>query len=468
MLPRAAFVLVAAALLVAATACAGGKTDKAGGPAAKKPVTLTLAKHDVNYAFAAFVAATNRLSGGSIQIEVLPDWRDGEVDYERGTVTDVREAKVQLGVVGVRVWDTLGVSSFRALVAPFLIDSLALQRRVLESAAAAEMLEGVEQAGVVGLAVLPGALRRPLGFSRTLVGPKGYEGATIGIRPGELARETIRALKARPETYLPGGVSELDGAELDLATIAQNGYDELAPALTANVVLWPRVETIVMNLEAFEALTQDQQDILRRAGQAAIAQDLNRIESDEKAALAAVCERGKLSFATASASDLELLRAAVRPVYAELERDQQTKEWIGDISELRQEGTPAVDTLRCPKAETDGNADASKLEGRWTASWTRDELIAAGVTPGLAEALQGRHVLELSDGRFRSRTDGARGTFRVAGDVLSLVFERGVGVTPGEVYQFRWSVYLDSLSFAHVPGRKPLRAMLIKPWQRDR
>ena len=179
---RAASALVAVALIAAATACSGG--DKAGGPSAQEPVTLTLAKHDVSWAFAAFVAATSRLSGGSIRIEVLPDWRGGEIDYERGTVADVRAAKVQIGVVGVRVWDTMGVTSFRALVAPFLIDNLELQRRVLESPVAAEMLVGVEQAGVVGLAVLPGALRRPLGFSRPLVRPSDYTGATVGVAPG--------------------------------------------------------------------------------------------------------------------------------------------------------------------------------------------------------------------------------------------------------------------------------------------
>ena len=218
---RAATALVAVALVAAATACGGSEADKAG-VSAKEPVTLTLAKHDVNWAFAAFVAATSRLSGGSIRIEVLPDWRGGEVGYERGTVADVRAAKVQIGVVGVRVWDTIGVTSFGALVAPFLIDNLRLQRRVLESPMAAEMLEGVEQAGVVGLAVLPGALRRPLGFSRPLVRPSDYTGATVGVTPGGVARATIRVLRARPKAYPPGAVSGLDGAELDLATVAQN------------------------------------------------------------------------------------------------------------------------------------------------------------------------------------------------------------------------------------------------------
>jgi TRAP-type C4-dicarboxylate transport system substrate-binding protein len=464
----AGLALVAAVIIAAATACDGADADKAGGPSAQEPVTLTLAKHDVNWAFAAFVAATSRLSGGSIRIEVLPDWRGGEVGYERGTVADVRAAKVQVGVVGVRVWDTMGVTSFRGLVAPFLIDNLELQRRVLESPVAAEMLEGVEQAGVVGLAVLPGALRRPLGFSRRLVRPSDYTGATVGVTPGGVARATIRALRARPNPYPPGVVSGLDGAELDLATIAQNAYDELAPALASNVVLWPRAETIVMNREAFEALTQEQQEILRRAGREALAPELRRVERDEEAALNTVCERGKLSLATASATDLGLLRAAVRPVYAELERDAQTREWIGEITKLRQDDdASSLYPLRCPKAQPNAKTAASTLEGRWTVSWSRNELLAAGIEPTDADALQGRHVLEFSNGRFRSQTDPTTGTYTLAGDILRLVFDNVVvGVTPGKVYELRWSVYRDSLSFAAVEGREPLLAMTMKPFRR--
>jgi TRAP-type C4-dicarboxylate transport system substrate-binding protein len=467
---RAVTSLLAALLALIAAACSGSGGDKAGGPAADEPVTLTLAKHDVNYAFAAFVAATSRLSGGSIRIEVLPDWRDQEIDYERGTVADVKEGTVQLGVVGVRVWDTMGVTSFRALVAPFLIDSLALQRRVLESSVAAEMLEGVEQAGVVGLAVLPGALRRPLGFSHALVRPSDYEGAIVGIRPGGVAQATVRALRGRPKAFLAGDVSKLDGAELDLTTMRANGYDELGPALAANVVLWPRAETIVMNREAFEALTEEQQEILRRAGQEALAPEFSRVEGDEKAALATLCERGKLSFATASNADLGLLRDAAHPVYVGLERDPQTKEWIREISELRGgDAASVVDALRCPAAETKAAPDASKLEGRWTVSWTGDELLAVGVDPRLVNALQGSHVLEFSDGRFRSKTDPTTGTFAVAGDVVRLVFDNGApGVKPARVYELRWTVYRDSLTFSTASGRTPLLAMMIKPWTRVR
>ena len=61
------------------------------------------------------------------------------------------------------------------MLAPFLVDSLELERRVLESPLATRMLEGVEHAGLVGIALLPGPLRSPFGISHLLSGRRTTE-----------------------------------------------------------------------------------------------------------------------------------------------------------------------------------------------------------------------------------------------------------------------------------------------------
>ena len=177
-------------------------------------------------------------------------------------------------------------------MAPFLVDSLALEQRVLESPLARRMLRRLDRAGLVGLAILPGPLRRPLGLSRQLVGPADYRGGTIAIRYGGVARTTFRALGARVKGYVLGRLPAVDGAELDSNTIAMNGYDAQARALTANVVLWARPQTIFMNRAAFGRLTPSQRATLRRAGRAAVASELARVEKDESAGVAGLCSRG--------------------------------------------------------------------------------------------------------------------------------------------------------------------------------
>jgi TRAP-type C4-dicarboxylate transport system substrate-binding protein len=340
---------LALAVAVGAAGCGGGGTDKAGGSAPPKPLVLTLATHDDDEASGTFAAAVARLSGGSLRIRIEGNWRASqdrrEIDYERGIVEDVRAGKAQLGIFGVRVWDTLGVTSFQALLAPFLIDSLSLERAALQSPLAAKALARVGRQGVVGIALVPGRLRRPLGLTRSLLRPRDYRGAVMGFRIGAVAEATYRTLGARPQGYIPGYLSGFDGTDLDPLTITENNYDVGARGLTANVVFWPKPQTIVMNRAAFERLTPEQQGILIAAGRAALAPELKRIARDQQLGLSNLCAAG-FQLATASPTDLVALRRAVRPVYDRIERNPFTKRWIAEIVRVR--GSSAPDVARCP------------------------------------------------------------------------------------------------------------------------
>ena len=172
------------AVVASASACAAAATRRAARRSAD-PRVLTLA------AYAQpepddFVAAVQRLSGGSLRIKATTLWRDGQPDYEEATVADVRRGDVDLAIVAARAFDLVGTTSFHAVLAPFLVDSLELEGRVLESPLAERMLAGVEEAGVVGLGVLPGALRRPVGFRRATLTADDFDGAVVGVRPSEI------------------------------------------------------------------------------------------------------------------------------------------------------------------------------------------------------------------------------------------------------------------------------------------
>jgi len=336
-------------VVVSTVGLAGG-----GGSAAAKtssrhsPVLLSLASHDDGFAGSSYAAAVRKLSHGSITIVVENAWRDHQVAYERGIVADVRTGQAELGVVGVRVWDTLGVTGFRALVAPFLIDSLALEGSVLRSPRATQTLTSLARAGVVGLAVMPGVLRRPLGIRRGLVSLQDYRGATIGIPVGALEAETFAALGGRAKESVPGSLAGLDGAELDLGTIAAHNWDLSAVALTANIVFWPRIQTVFMNAKVYRALTPAQRQILVRAGRVALALELVRIAHEESDSKALICTHGKLKLETATSDDLTALRAAVQPLYGLLNRDPRTKAWIAGISKTRQQLGVGTDAVACP------------------------------------------------------------------------------------------------------------------------
>jgi TRAP-type C4-dicarboxylate transport system substrate-binding protein len=462
--------VLAAAFALGTTACHGAGVNKAGGssPTRSKPLTLTLLTGDSLWV-PEFAAAVERLSHGSMRIDAkvagnLPD-------YEAHTVEAVRAGTYQLGSVGARVWDAFGVTSLDAVLAPFLVDNLALEQRVLASPLATRMLAALDRAGVVGLALLPGPLRRPLGLSRPLVGPGDYRGATIAIRLGGVARATFTALEATVKGYPLGHLPPVSGAELDLNTITENGYQAQARALTANVVLWPRPQTIFANRAAFNRLTPAQQEILRRAGRESLGPELTDVEKNEAAGLAGICGRGTLSLLTASAAQLAALRTAVQPAYRMLERDPLTRELVVQIGKLRTEA-PAVatDSVHCPRARTQATA-ASLLNGQWQVTASSNDLLAAGAAPAEAERQRGGGTLRLTNGSWTGREPLSgfawSGRYTAHGNLVRLtttVCPRDEGLcVRNTIAEFTWSVYDDRLSLALVSGTPSYWGLIAKP-----
>ena len=79
-----------------------------------------------------------------------------------------------------------------------LIDSYPLQQAVLDSDIPAEMLAGLDELGVHGIAVLADGLRKPIAVARPLLRPADYEGITFQAFRSPEHAAAIRALGATP------------------------------------------------------------------------------------------------------------------------------------------------------------------------------------------------------------------------------------------------------------------------------
>jgi TRAP-type C4-dicarboxylate transport system substrate-binding protein len=170
--------VVLLAVMAVSAGCGSSGFDKAGSTQARHPVVLTLADFNGDTGeLDGFAARVARLSSGTMRINIKDRWRFGQVNYETGLIGDVRAGKAELGVVGSRAWDSVGVGSFRALAAPLLIDSYALQERVLRSPMIGQMLGGLRPLGLAGIGVLPGPLRKPLGITRRRSSPPTMRGS---------------------------------------------------------------------------------------------------------------------------------------------------------------------------------------------------------------------------------------------------------------------------------------------------
>jgi TRAP-type transport system periplasmic protein len=444
----AALVLTAAATLAAAgcSGGGGGSEDKAGGTG--PPIVLRLANTggsiDQTPAVEYFVKHVEALSGGNVRIEVIDQWAEFASDAEQQVVRGVAAGKVDLGWVGTRVFDTMGVESFQALTAPMLVDSYALEHAVIEGGITDEMMEGLDELEMVGLGVLADGLRRPIGVTAPILGPADWRGITFGTVRSNGQAEAIRALGATPaqifgsEREVALGKGTIQGFEFSTWLYISNPtWPRLAPYVTANVNLWPQMDVLLANPARLEALTGEQRGWVEQAGRDAEARSAGLADKDAQA-LGAACRSGA-RFAEASADDLAALKAAFAPVYAKLEQHPETKAFIERIQALKQSTPEAVLSIpsdcsgEAPKQASAGRGTAlAFLNGTYRYVITRKDADKVG-DPETGVRFPQVTTITLKDGKLEGGCFGASGgTYWVEDDRItfdSVEYDPNVTVT---------------------------------------
>ena len=313
-----------------------GSADKAGGSGT--PVVLRLADpydstmSDVQ-ALQYITGAVSRISHGALRVKVVFNAAGQSTPGVEAEVARlVEKGRFDLGWIGTRAWDQVGLTSFQALQAPFLITDYRLLDRVVTSPLADRMLAGLKSRGLVGLVLVPDLLRHPVGYTRPLVSLDDFKGARVRDIPSKATDALLRALGATPvhiandDVGAATGRGEIDGAELAVI----NG---LGATITGNVSFFPKVMTLFAGTHAFDRLTGKQRAVL----QAAVEQFRRHIFApSENALIRRICSdapNGHVVLATRA--ELDRLQQAARPVYSKLERDQETRVLIAAIARMK-------------------------------------------------------------------------------------------------------------------------------------
>jgi TRAP-type C4-dicarboxylate transport system substrate-binding protein len=495
---RRAGVAVLIALALALAGCTSPGGGKAGGPG--KPVVLRMATANGTPDFTPqveyLVDRVGKLSSGNLRIDMVYDVGHENPDAEQQLVKGVGAGTYELGVVGTRVFNTLGVSSFQALTAPMLIDSYPAEQAVISSDIPAQMLQSLDRVHVTGLGVLADGLRKPIAVHKPLLSPNDWKGIRFAAFRSTEAAEAIRALGARPSdlwgSHLDNGLDsgQVQGFEKSLFIYQRRNMWNRAPYITANVNLWPQTLAVIGNPDRLAEITSQQRGWLEQALQDAAARSTGLVDGDP-GLLPSLCTAGT-RFANASDADIAALRHAFAPVYASIEKDSQTAGFIAEIEQLKHHTLPGQAlaipngcTGRPPGPTHGGSSTgsatkttATPLDGVWKVTYTRDELLAAHPDP--SEDLPdnyGHFTLKLHRGDFStiggsSRTAAASGTYVVNGDTIAFHQD------PGAVWRYRWSVYRGTLTFKKLGGQEPDCSLsvslgqceptgyVVKPWRR--
>jgi TRAP-type C4-dicarboxylate transport system substrate-binding protein len=471
----AAIALVA----LAAAGCSGG--DKAGGSGGT--VTLRLATQDEPEATASqqikeFARQVRRLSDGRLRIHV--GWEANGTDprhlraFDQKTAQKVIDGKYELALVPSRAWDVLGVKSLQAIQAPFLVNSDALLDKVASDRVADKMLAGLDDVGVVGLALLPEALRHPVGFAHPLRSPSDFAGIGVRAPRSELTWEILRALGARPVDLVGDEMGpeidsgRLGGAESEIGLVAAGNLPRPG-TVTANVTFFPRANTLVAKEQAFDRLTDDQRKTLREAAAATLDHVLASRSTDVDAARAACSAR--VHIALASDADVRALVRATQPVIARLERDDLTRRLMQRIKALR-ETVSASSNMVAPctrpsaptaRAKSDGKGATLPPAGVYRALISPQDFVRAGIDPSMAPSNSALVTLTLRGGRvsWREKEDPytecagryflSKGTVRFVMDSPS-----PCGSGPGNwIFSAGWRHEDGGIRFTNVQGSEP-------------
>jgi TRAP-type C4-dicarboxylate transport system substrate-binding protein len=342
--PARNMLLASAALaLITATGCGGGSGQTAAGtsattatasspaPAASAP-TVTLhvgTDDDVGLPSTAqideFARQVHELSGGTITVKpALHAAGDGD-DWDQRVARMVVAGDLEMGLIPSRAWDTEGVTSLRALNAPFLVTSDAVLDQVIVPPLADDLMGGLDKAGVVGLALFPEGLRHPFGLTRPLFAPADYANQLIRSPTSATTASMFQLLGAKVDQ------GEVDPARQ--AAMESSYLLDVTGTSTGNVTFFPKVNSLVVNEKVLSGLTEDQRKILRDAAANTRAWAIETTPTDATAAQH-YCESGG-SVVLAPAAAVTALEKATKPLYRELEQDPSTKQLIAEIRAIK-------------------------------------------------------------------------------------------------------------------------------------
>jgi TRAP-type C4-dicarboxylate transport system substrate-binding protein len=423
----------------------------------------------------AFVKRVRDLSNGTLRIKLRDSWRAGQTTWETGVIRDVQAGKADLGWAAPRAWDTVGIESFRALNTPLLIDTYALEEKVLASPIVKPMLAALKPLGLVGLGILPGQMRRPFGLRHPLLRPSDFAGKTLGVQESRVADETLNALGARsvrlPITRV--NVARYDGLEQRISTIAA-WYSGHGGYVSANVNLWPRPLVLFANARVFASLTAIQRRALYQAAPGLIHAQTSHVVALDRESGGNICRAASVTLQTAAAGDLAQLRAAVQPVYSDLQRDPATRRAITDIEQLKRGSPPAPpDAIGGCRGRAAAGRKKTPVDGTWAMTTARRD---AG--PDYAAENWGKWIFVFDRGRFADTQENKQactwgyGTYTLKGDKVEWTFKDGGGEAPngaqnkpGEYFVYGWSRYHDTLTLTPVKGQISPGNFKVHPWR---
>jgi TRAP-type C4-dicarboxylate transport system substrate-binding protein len=415
-----------------------------------------------------FAAEVLDRSGGRIVIE--PVWNANGTNYADWDQIVARKViagdDLDMGLIPSRAWDTEGVSTLRALQTPFLVTSNAMAAKVATSDLSTELMAGLTDVGITGLALVPEDIRYLFAFGEPPMTIDDYQRLHVRAPTSNATAAMLEALGMIPDDYAGPDEPILAAIDAGLSVAAESSFAlaNLLPRPTTaigNVPLFPKVNSLVINSAAYDRMTDGQRAVLRDAATAMAASWIATMTPTATDA-ETYCRNGGAVVMMAE-RDRRDLRRAVQPVVSDLRHDPTTKSLIDRIGALARgigaEDTEvaacerlAADTLR-PDPSVPTAATVEFPEGVYRKTVTAEFLVSQGIDRPTAENHAGTWTLTFRDGQFLD-PGCPDSTYEVIDGRIIVTLGpvgRGCGSAAGNVlFTAGWTLDGDQLLFTDV------------------
>jgi tripartite ATP-independent transporter DctP family solute receptor len=159
---------------------------------------------------------------------------------------------------------------------PYVFDSVAHMRRVVDGEAGSRVLQAFEKRDVIGLAIYDAGSRSFYNVRRPIHEPKDLHGLKFRVPPSDIFLETVSALGAEP-TPLPFGevysalqTHLIDGAENNWRSFQTSRHYEVARYLSHTEHSYSP-EALLMSRRTFDALSAQDRELVQRTARESVA-----------------------------------------------------------------------------------------------------------------------------------------------------------------------------------------------------
>ncbi len=268
-----------------------------------------------------FKMLVEQRSGGRIGVQVFPD---GQLYGDRDEMQALQLGAVDLVAPSLSKFGRIGLPEFELFDLPFLFDDITSVRRITLGPLGQRLFRGLARQGLVGLGYFDNGLKH-MSANRPLLTPADFVGLRMRVQASTVISEQMRALGAHPitlafsETRQALATGVVDGTENPISNFWTQNMHEVQRdlSLTQHGYLG---YAVVTNQRFWQYLDPADRTLLQAAMQEALAYANQIADAQNDRALTALRQVGSTRIHTPTATQRELLRAAVQPVHQALAR----------------------------------------------------------------------------------------------------------------------------------------------------